>query len=115
MIGEENRSRPDMDSMILSSVANKDAQRLEVEMLIEISISRMGRLLSDAKWLKGLLSNYFEVSAIKLDQERNALMRASLHLSMGTVALSSFACLGSVFGMNLTHGYEDHPTAFIDA
>jgi len=114
MIGDENNFRSDIDSMILSSEANKDAQKLEVEMLIEISSSRMSRLRSDARWLRGILSNYFEVSALKLDQERNMLMRASLHLSMGTVALTSFACLASVFGMNLTHGYEDHPTAFID-
>jgi len=114
MIGDENNFRSDIDSMILSSVANKDAQKLEVEMLIEISSSRMSRLRSDAKWLRGMLSNYFEVSALKLDQERNMIMRASLHLSMGTISLTSFACLASIFGMNLTHGYEDHPTAFMD-
>jgi len=119
MIGDENRLRSDIDSMILSSTANndeyiKDEQKLEVEMLIEISISRISRLRSDARWLRGMLSNYSEVSALKLDQERNSLMRASLHLSMGTVALASFACLASVFGMNLNHGFEDHPTAFID-
>jgi len=114
MIGDENRLRSDIDSMILSSVANKDVQKLEVEMLIEISISRMSRLRSDARWLRGMLSNYSEVSAVKLDQERNSLMRASLHLSMGTVALASFSCLASAFGMNLNHGYEEDPTAFIE-
>lgn len=114
MIGNENRLREDIDGMILSSVSDKESQKLEVEMLIEISISRMSRLRSDATWLSGMLSNYSDVSAAKLDQERNSLIRASLHLSMGTVALASFSCIASAFGMNLKHGFEDKPMVFME-
>ena len=43
------------------------------------------------------------------------MIRLSLFLEVGALALGSGAVVGGVFGMNLTHGLEEHPTAFLAA
>ena len=44
---------------------------------------------------------------------RNKMIRLGLFMEMGAVALGSGAVVGGVFGMNLTHGLEEHPAAFM--
>jgi len=61
-----------------------------------------------------MISSSTNTTLVELDQQRNSMMRASLHLTMGTVGLAFFAGVTSALGMNLTHGYEEHPTAFME-
>merc|ERR1712135_240026 len=47
-----------------------------------------------------------------LDTVRNRMIRMSLFMEMGTLSLASGAVVAGVFGMNLTHGFEESPIAF---
>merc|ERR1719167_1931709 len=50
-----------------------------------------------------------------LDTVRNKMLRMSLMMEMGALALGSGAVVGGIFGMNLTSGLEEHPHAFYTA
>jgi len=49
---------------------------------------------------------------IHFDSQRNRLMRMSLVVSLGAVSTAATATGASLFGMNLTSGFEAHPLAF---
>ena len=49
---------------------------------------------------------------IHLNSIRNRIIKMSLFMEMGTMAIGCGALTAGIFGMNLTHGFESHPTAF---
>merc|ERR1712079_420667 len=99
--------------MILSSsYSNRESTKLELEMLFEISKNQVSRLHGDAKWITNMLAGHSDMTAVRLDQQRNSLMKANLHLSMGTFSAACFVALTGAFGMNLTTGLEEHPQMF---
>ena len=47
-----------------------------------------------------------------MDSYRNRMIRMNVHISIATMCLGVCTTVAGYFGMNLTHGLEEHTTAF---
>jgi len=88
------------------------AIRIEVEVLLENISKKTEELYNEVKEI--LLNIQTSKKAIEMimSNTRNYLMAMNLQISLLSLTLSSAAVIGSIFGMNLLSGYEQHPSMF---
>jgi len=84
----------------------------EVELLLESYASDLQTLALEVSRMRASLEDTDDFVNIHLSTKRNEIIRLSLFMDMATLSLASGAVVAGGFGMNLTHGLEDHPTAF---
>lgn len=84
----------------------------DMELLLEAYCADFEEIEAEIKTFKEMIEDTNQFIGAHLDSVRNSMIRMSLFLEVGAVALGSGAVVGGVFGMNLLHGLESHPTAF---
>ncbi|CAL0321111.1 unnamed protein product [Lupinus luteus] len=96
-------------SMATVRVDENDVE--ELEMLLEAYFMQIDGTLNKLTTLKEYIDDTEDYINIQLDSHRNQLIQLDLILSSGTLCLSIFALVTSIFGMNIpytwnsNHGY----------
>ena len=85
----------------------------ELELLLESYFADLEEIEAEIKTFKEMIEDTNQFISAHLDSVRNKMIRMSLFMEMGALALGSGAVVGGIFGMNLTHGLEEHPSAFL--
>ena len=85
----------------------------EIELLLESYYADFVEIEAEIKTFKEMIEDTNQFISAHLDSVRNKMIRMSLFMEMGALALGSGAVVGGIFGMNLTHGLEEHPSAFL--
>lgn len=102
-------------------------QHQEVEMLLgkyvnelrstqwlsETYLNQVDEILSRITQIDEHMQTIEDIINISLDSQRNAMLLMELRLTMGTFAVANAAFIASIFGMNLTNGFETSATSFI--
>lgn len=83
-----------------------------VEMLVENYSKRTEEMLNEVKQMQQEITATHQVVDMTMNSNRNYLMRLNLHISLAAMSLAAGSVIAGVFGMNLTHGFEEHATAF---
>eukprot|EP00088_Acartia_fossae_P025069 TRINITY_DN25935_c0_g1_i1.p1 TRINITY_DN25935_c0_g1~~TRINITY_DN25935_c0_g1_i1.p1 ORF type:complete len:451 (+),score=50.32 TRINITY_DN25935_c0_g1_i1:123-1475(+) len=102
----------DMVGLYLTHRRTKTSEHEEVELLLESYLADLDDIQSSIKRIKERIEDTNHFIAAHLDTARNKMIRMSLFMEMGTLSIGSGALIAGIFGMNLTHGLEEHPTAF---
>jgi len=102
----------DLIGLYLTEKNREVSQHEEMELLLESYLADIEDIQSQIKIVKETIDDTNHFIAAHLDATRNRMIRMSLFMEMGTLSLGSGALIAGVFGMNLTHGLESHPTAF---
>jgi len=84
----------------------------EVELLLETYAADLQHLHLDLSRMRAALEDADDFVNIHLSTKRNQIIRLSLFMDMATLSLASGALVAGGMGMNLTNGFEEHPTAF---
>lgn len=84
----------------------------EAELLLEALDNTVTEITNRLKYYQNRLRLTEEYIKIHFDGQRNRLMRINLVVSLGSLSVASGAFGAGVFGMNLWHGWEEHPAAF---
>ena len=79
----------------------------ELELLLESYFADLEEIEAEIKTFKEMIEDTNQFISAHLDSVRNKMIRMSLFMEMGALALGSGAVVGGIFGMNLTHGLED--------
>merc|ERR1712168_1715039 len=103
----------DLVGLYLSRPNRQTEDHEELELLLEAYFADFEEIEAEIHTVKDMIEDTNQFISAHLDSVRNKMIRLSLFMEMGAVALGSGAVAGGVFGMNLTHGLEDHPTAFL--
>jgi magnesium transporter len=85
-----------------------------VELLLEEYTRQLTNVLQETNFLLKKVQSQQELVAISLDAFRNRMIRMNLYLSIASVGIASSTAIAGYYGMNLIHGLEDNPTAFIN-
>jgi magnesium transporter len=95
------------------SQAILDEESDEPELILEAHLQKGNTLTNALTLVGGQLSTTEDFAVRKSDTIRNRLLYINMMISILslTVGLGSF--VGSLFGMNVTNGYEDSPDAFV--
>lgn len=112
----------DEDMLGLLLTEKKEAKRLgknidyvrheSVELLLEEYSRQLAIVLEETRFLLKKVQSKQELVSISLAAFRNRMIRMNLYLSIGAVGIASSTATAGYFGMNLTHGFEESPTAF---
>ena len=81
--------------------------------MLESYFADLEEIEAEIKTFKEMIEDTNQFISAHLDSVRNKMIRMSLFMEMGALALGSGAVVGGIFGMNLTHGLEEHPSAFL--
>ena len=102
----------DMVGLYLSKPDRDLTDHEELELLLESYYADFEEIEAEIKTFKEMIEDTNQFIGAHLDSVRNKMIRMSLFMEMGALALGSGAVVGGIFGMNLTHGLESHPSAF---
>lgn len=106
------RADDDLDGMARVLTNDPNATHDELEIMLE----EHARCVSGAAAQLDLALDSMDMSKqfyrIRISDVRNMLLRTSLNISIGAVAVGSGALVAGIFGQNLTSGLEDHPQLF---
>ena len=106
------RADDDLDGMARVLTNDPNATHDELEIMLE----EHARCVSGAAAQLDLALDSMDMSKqfyrIRISDVRNTLLRTSLNISIGAVAVGSGALVAGIFGQNLTSGLEDHPELF---
>lgn len=105
----------DLVQLYLTNPERETTEHEEVELLIEAYYADFEEIVAEIKTIKVTIDDTNQFISAHLDSVRNKILRMSLMMEMGALALGSGAVVGGIFGMNLTHGLEEHPHAFFVA
>ena len=103
----------DMVGLYLTRPDREVRDHEELELLLESYYADFEEIEAEIKTFKEMIEDTNQFISAHLDSVRNKMIRMSLFMEMGALALGSGAVVGGIFGMNLTHGLEEHPSAFI--
>merc|ERR1712223_1697989 len=84
----------------------------EVELLLEAYAADLNHISSEANRMKVALDDTDDFVNTHLSTMRNKIIRMSLFMEMGMFSIAVPALLAGIGGMNMTHGFEEHPIAF---
>jgi hypothetical protein len=84
----------------------------EAELLMEAYNSDLKEIECELKNIRNAIEDTNDFINIHLNSIRNRIIKMSLYMEMGTMAIGTGALTAGIFGMNLTHGLEEHSTAF---
>jgi len=102
----------DMVGLYLTKPQRNVNDHEELELLLESYFADFEEIEAEIKTFKEMIEDTNQFISAHLDSVRNKMIRLSLFMEMGALALGSGAVVGGIFGMNLTHGLENHPSAF---
>jgi len=105
----------DLVGLYLSRPSREIHDHEELELLFEAYFADFEEIEAEIRAVKEMIEDTNQYISTHLDTVRNKMIRMSLFMEMGALALGSGAVVGGVFGMNLPHGLEEHPTAFFMA
>jgi magnesium transporter len=83
-----------------------------VEALLEAYYMHCDYSFKRLNELRGSVEDTEDLAEIKLDSQRNQLIKVDLMLSNGALAVGAFSMVVGVFGMNLPTGLETSREAF---
>ncbi|XP_040583437.2 uncharacterized protein [Lepeophtheirus salmonis] len=101
----------DMDALYLSRKV-ESGHHEEVELLLEAYDADLRELESQILSMKTMIEETNDFINTHLNTLRNKIMRMSLFMEIGTLSAGTGALVGGILGMNLSNGFEEHPTAF---
>ena len=104
-------SNRDMADMYLGERRSEDDHE-EVEFLLEAYLADFQQIEMEATGMVNNIDDTMELIGLHLNSRRNSIIKLSLIMETCAVATGSCAVVGSIFGMNLLSGMENHPTAF---
>lgn len=104
------REKIDLEGLCLSG--NSKTAHDEMELLLEAYNSDLKEIECELRNIQEMIEDTNDFIKIHLNSTRNKMIRMGLFMEMGTLAVGSGALVAGTFGMNLTHGFEEHPTAF---
>eukprot|EP00096_Caligus_rogercresseyi_P007378 TRINITY_DN25223_c0_g1_i1.p1 TRINITY_DN25223_c0_g1~~TRINITY_DN25223_c0_g1_i1.p1 ORF type:complete len:433 (-),score=112.91 TRINITY_DN25223_c0_g1_i1:296-1594(-) len=102
----------DMEALYLSN-KTKPGCHEEVELLLEAYDADLRELESRVNSMKTMIEETNDFINTHLNTLRNKIMRMSLFMEIGTLSAGSGALVGGILGMNLTNGFEEHPSGFL--
>jgi len=105
----------DLVGLYLSNPKRDISEHQELELLFEAYFADFEEIEGEIRAVKEMIEDTNQFISAHLDAVRNKMIRMSLFMEMGGLALGSGAVVGGIFGMNLPHGLEEHPTAFFMA
>ena len=105
----------DLVGLYLSRPTREINDHEELELLFEAYFADFEEIEAEIRAVKEMIEDTNQFISTHLDTVRNKMIRMSLFMEMGALALGSGAVVGGIFGMNLPHGLEEHPTAFFMA
>ena len=94
------------------SQAILDEESDEPELILEAHLQRGNTLTNALNLVGGQLSTTEDFAARKSDTVRNRLLYINMMISILSLAVGLGSFVGSIFGMNVSNGYEDDPDAF---
>jgi len=118
LLTELIHNEEDMLAMLLSEKERNGGklapqeQHSVVELLLENYCSQLVDIAQESYYLRKRVESTQSIIELKLDTYRNHMLRLSIQLATGSVALTLGTLFSGYFGANLTNGFEDHPTAF---
>ncbi|CAJ1976424.1 unnamed protein product [Sphenostylis stenocarpa] len=80
----------------------------ELEMLLEAYFSEIDHTLNKLTTLREYIDDTEDYINIQLDSHRNQLIQLELFLSSGTICLSIFALVTSIFGVNIPYDWNQN-------
>ena len=84
----------------------------EVEFLLEAYVSDLTDLELKSSGMIAHIEDTMQILELHLNSRRNNVLKLSLIMETLAVATGTGAFIGSIFGMNLISGLENHPAAF---
>ncbi|GAA6052863.1 hypothetical protein JCM3770_004383 [Rhodotorula araucariae] len=112
VLGEDE----DLANMYLTDKANGVQRAVndhqQAELLLEYYERRLDETSESCERLSTLLSEVDSNISLVLASTRVRLQNLELQTAIGTLALGAGATIAGFFGMNLTSGLEEHPSAF---
>jgi len=103
----------DLVQLYLTSPERDVTDHTELELIFESYYADFEEIVAEIKTVKDTIEDTNQFISAHLDSVRNKMLRMSLMMEMGALALGSGAVVGGVFGMNLVSGLEEHPQAFL--
>jgi len=103
----------DLVQLYLTSPEREVTDHTELELIFESYYADFEEIVAEIKTVKDTIEDTNQFISAHLDSVRNKMLRMSLMMEMGALALGSGAVVGGVFGMNLVSGLEEHPQAFL--
>lgn len=85
----------------------------DAESILENYALRLSHSLNDILYLQQKLGSRQDVVELGMQIQRNRLLWANLHLSVMAVCMGFCTTLAGFFGMNIVHGLEQEPYAFL--
>ena len=104
-------SNRDMADMYLGERRSEDDHE-EVEFLLEAYLADFQQIEMESTGMVNNIDDTMELIGLHLNSRRNSIIKLSLIMETCAVATGSCAVVGSIFGMNLLSGMENHPNAF---
>ena len=103
----------DMADMYLESASNReDDDHEEIEFLLEAYVSDLSEIEMKSSAMIAHIDDTMQILELHLNSRRNHIIKLSLIMETLAVATGTGAFIGSIFGMNLLSGLENHPAAF---
>jgi len=103
----------DLAQLYLTSPEREMTDHVEIELLLEAYYADFEEIVAEIKTVKDTIEDTNQFISAHLDSVRNKMLRMSLVMELGALALGSGAVVGGIFGMNLATGLEEHPHAFL--
>ena len=111
----DSRASSASRSGVSVSSAGADAEAHEgVEALLEAYYMHCDYSFKRLNELRESVDDTEDLAEIKLDSQRNQLIKVDLMLSNGALAVGAFSMVVGVFGMNLPTGLETSRDAFVE-
>ncbi len=87
-------------------------QHDEAEMMLENYVKQVDSFRAEVRSTLRAIQATENITQIRLDAMRNRVLRLEVFLNLGAVSVGTGGLVAGAFGMNLLHGWEDHPYAF---
>ena len=102
----------DMADMYLSRAVSDEDDHEEVEFLLEAYVSDLSEIEMKSSGMIAHIEDTMQILELHLNSRRNHIIKLSLIMESLAVTTGTGAFIGSIFGMNLLSGLENHPAAF---
>jgi len=88
------------------------SRHVKVELLFEEYARQLDNILHEIYYLLKRIESNTQMVALSMDSFRNRWLRVNVYFSIIGISLATSTTVAGFFGMNLVHGYEEHPDMF---
>ena len=88
------------------------SQHTKVELMFEEYARQLDNILHEIHYLIKRIESKHEQVALSMDSFRNRWLRVNVYFSIIGISLATSTTVAGFFGMNLVHGFENHPSMF---